>query len=186
MAVIIVGLARSVYIHRIWPYIWWFPCQKYRIHTVYIWFWPTLNNRHDAVWNTWPDSHSSVLCTHIGKGHSHLFKLKKGVGARAANWPCIDHFLLCSLPLSQRRLLQTHQCDWQCSWSILVESVFAEYAWRYQLLLCPSPLIQGRLLQTYQFDWQCSWSILVESVFAEYVEGIISFFVCYRWARGVF
>ena len=35
------GLARTVYIHRIWPYIWWFPCQKYRIHTVYIWFWPT-------------------------------------------------------------------------------------------------------------------------------------------------
>jgi len=37
-----VGLARTVYIHRIWPYIWWFPCQKYRICTVYIWFWPTL------------------------------------------------------------------------------------------------------------------------------------------------
>jgi hypothetical protein len=40
--VVCVGLARTVYIHRIWPYIWWFPCQKYRIHTVYIWFWPTL------------------------------------------------------------------------------------------------------------------------------------------------
>ena len=36
------GLARTVYIHRIWPYIWWFPWQKYRIYTVYIWFWPTL------------------------------------------------------------------------------------------------------------------------------------------------
>jgi hypothetical protein len=24
------------------PYIWWIPCQKYRICTVYIWFWPTL------------------------------------------------------------------------------------------------------------------------------------------------
>ena len=31
-----------IYAHRIWPYIWWFPCQKYRIYTVYIWFWPTL------------------------------------------------------------------------------------------------------------------------------------------------
>jgi len=29
------GLARAVYIHRIWPYIWWFPCQLYRIYTVY-------------------------------------------------------------------------------------------------------------------------------------------------------
>ena len=36
------GLARTVCIHRIWPYIWWFSCQKYRIYTVYIWFWPTL------------------------------------------------------------------------------------------------------------------------------------------------
>jgi hypothetical protein len=36
-----IGLARTVYIHRIWPYIWWIPCQIYRIHTVYIWFWPT-------------------------------------------------------------------------------------------------------------------------------------------------
>ena len=31
-----VGLANTVYIHRIWPYIRWFFCQKYRIHTVYI------------------------------------------------------------------------------------------------------------------------------------------------------
>ena len=36
------GLARTVYIHRIWPYIWWFPCLKYRMCTVYICFWPTL------------------------------------------------------------------------------------------------------------------------------------------------
>ena len=27
-----VGLARTVYIHRIWLYIWWFPCQKYRVY----------------------------------------------------------------------------------------------------------------------------------------------------------
>jgi len=29
-------LARTVYIHRIWPYIWWIPCKEYRLHTVYI------------------------------------------------------------------------------------------------------------------------------------------------------
>jgi len=40
-----VGWARTVYIHRIWPYIWWFFCQNYRIYTVYIWFWPTLQIR---------------------------------------------------------------------------------------------------------------------------------------------
>jgi len=36
------GLARTVYKHCIWPYIWRFSCQKYRIYTVYIWFWPTI------------------------------------------------------------------------------------------------------------------------------------------------
>jgi len=37
-----VGLTRTVCMHRIWPYIWWFPCQNYRVYTVYIWFWLTL------------------------------------------------------------------------------------------------------------------------------------------------
>ena len=27
---------------RVWPYIQWFSCQKYRIYTVHTWFWPTL------------------------------------------------------------------------------------------------------------------------------------------------
>ena len=30
------------YMHRIWPYFWWFSCQKKRIYTVYIGFRPTL------------------------------------------------------------------------------------------------------------------------------------------------
>jgi len=38
-----VGLARTIYTHRIWPYTWWDPCQEYRIYIVYMWFWPTLN-----------------------------------------------------------------------------------------------------------------------------------------------
>jgi hypothetical protein len=43
-----IGLVRIVCLHRIWPYIWWFPCQKYRTYTVfiYIWFWPTLRMNH--------------------------------------------------------------------------------------------------------------------------------------------
>jgi len=28
-----VGSARTVFIYHIWPYIWWFPCQKYLIYT---------------------------------------------------------------------------------------------------------------------------------------------------------
>ena len=30
------GLANAVFIQCTWPYIWWFPCQKYRIYTPYI------------------------------------------------------------------------------------------------------------------------------------------------------
>jgi len=48
-----VGLARTVYIHRIWPYIWWIPCQKYRIYSVYIWFWSTLMKRDLWVGESW-------------------------------------------------------------------------------------------------------------------------------------
>ena len=33
---IYIWLARPVYIHRVWPYIWWFPCQNYRIYTPYM------------------------------------------------------------------------------------------------------------------------------------------------------
>jgi len=40
------GLARIIYIHRIWTYIWWFPCQKYRICTVDKWLWATLAISH--------------------------------------------------------------------------------------------------------------------------------------------
>ena len=27
-------LAGAVHVRRVWPYVWWFPCQKYRIYTV--------------------------------------------------------------------------------------------------------------------------------------------------------
>jgi len=43
-----VGLARTVYFHRVWLYIWWVPCQKHCMYTVYIWFWPTLDVGNDA------------------------------------------------------------------------------------------------------------------------------------------
>ena len=32
---LVISLPTIPYIHRIWPYIWWFPCQKFRIYTVY-------------------------------------------------------------------------------------------------------------------------------------------------------
>jgi hypothetical protein len=47
------GLARTVLIRRIWPYIWWFSCQNYRIYTVYIWFWPTLCMIHGHACVAW-------------------------------------------------------------------------------------------------------------------------------------
>jgi hypothetical protein len=33
---VLLGLARIIYMHRIWPYIRWFCCQKYRMCTPYV------------------------------------------------------------------------------------------------------------------------------------------------------
>jgi len=38
----ILGLVKTVHIHRISAYAWWLPCQKYCSYTVNVWFWPTL------------------------------------------------------------------------------------------------------------------------------------------------
>ena len=57
---IYVKLARTVYIHRIWPYIWRFPCQKYCICTVYIGFWPTLYIR--SLWQGIHQTHGHIRC----------------------------------------------------------------------------------------------------------------------------
>ena len=45
-----IGLARTVSLHHMWPYIWWFPCQKLRIYTVHLYysflfFWPTQHKK---------------------------------------------------------------------------------------------------------------------------------------------
>jgi len=44
-----------VYTHHIWPYIWWFSCQKHRTYTVYIWFWAAIFNNipQNAQINAW-------------------------------------------------------------------------------------------------------------------------------------
>ena len=65
-----------IYIHRIWPYIWCFPCQKVPwMHRIYIWFWPTLDSGHadlkaddKAVRKAWPKSGSQPQKT-PGEGY---------------------------------------------------------------------------------------------------------------------
>jgi hypothetical protein len=39
------GLARIVFLHPIWPNIWWLPClpEISYIHCIYVWFWPALH-----------------------------------------------------------------------------------------------------------------------------------------------
>jgi hypothetical protein len=44
------GLARTISLHRLWSHIWYFPCRKYRIYTVYIlYLWFLANLMYD-VW----------------------------------------------------------------------------------------------------------------------------------------
>ena len=69
------GLAKTVLLmHRIWPYIWWIPCQRYRICTVYIWFWPTL-----VLFNKLDEGEASLLMICFKPGLS----LSR---AKAGNW----------------------------------------------------------------------------------------------------
>ena len=48
-----VGLDRTVCLHRIWPYVWWFPCQKYRTYTVYTYKCMVLANPILTRWKCW-------------------------------------------------------------------------------------------------------------------------------------
>jgi hypothetical protein len=70
-----------VFIYRIWPYIWWFPYKKYRIHTVYIWCWPTLH-----------------MCTEGSQATVHLHKQAQVMSTAtttdsphywASSWSCL-------------------------------------------------------------------------------------------------
>jgi hypothetical protein len=47
------GLARTVYTHRIWPYNWWIPCQK-NVYAPYIYIYMVLANPTDDACNAVP------------------------------------------------------------------------------------------------------------------------------------
>jgi hypothetical protein len=55
----LIKLARTVFMHRMWPYIWCLPCQRYCTRTVCVWFWPTLcvkyeqQNVQAVILNEW-------------------------------------------------------------------------------------------------------------------------------------
>ena len=75
-----------VYMHRIWPYIWWFPCQKHGIYTIYAWFWPTLHIRssmHSKIWS----------CVYSGHGHP-AWRWKSMSLYKASDTVRTRHFLL--------------------------------------------------------------------------------------------
>jgi len=77
-----VGLARTVNIHCIWPYIWLIPCKKYRICTVYIWFWPTLKLWNHSVCILWD------TCTEEGgRGDPFVSLYYKNVTCSFAHHP---------------------------------------------------------------------------------------------------
>ena len=64
-------LAKTIYLHRVWPYIWWFPCQKNRRYTVYIWFWPILHIFGDLpAKNT---VYTPYICIIYGSGQPYSF-----------------------------------------------------------------------------------------------------------------
>jgi len=96
-------LANPIYIHRIWPYNWWFPYQKYYIYTVYIWFWPTLHispywTSLKSVWNIPGCYHCNAKpkpeCSSCTPEPRSAASLQQRVGTPSvpyypACWPCL-------------------------------------------------------------------------------------------------
>jgi len=78
---ILVGLARTVYIHRIWPYIWWFflPKIPYIHHIYMVLANPKYLSSQPNQWQSPKICHSMVLCAaqclffaHFGREKAHF------------------------------------------------------------------------------------------------------------------
>jgi hypothetical protein len=94
-----VGLARTVYIHRIRPLIWWFPCQEYRVCTLFIWHWPTLQarlslhsqNKKKRINSTGSENHAPHYLrerSHFGAGYRMTPPPKKSLPSRSFRINC--------------------------------------------------------------------------------------------------
>ena len=72
-----IGLARTVYMHRLWLYyIRWFPCQNYRIYTVQIQFFE----------NECRQSMQSITCAPTWRFKSIQHKWRRRLSSPKMNW----------------------------------------------------------------------------------------------------
>ena len=57
------------------PCIWWNPCPKYRIYTVYIWFWPTLciHHSHHCIHAYAPNIKNTCACIQTRHHNMHAY-----------------------------------------------------------------------------------------------------------------
>jgi len=66
-----VGQSR-LYTHRIWPYVWWFPCQTYRIYYIHLIYLVMTNPRHAPVCCEWSGMclcvQSDLTCAYAAAG----------------------------------------------------------------------------------------------------------------------
>jgi len=84
-----VGLAKTVYMHNKWPYIWWFPCQKYRMYTIFI--------------------YSS------GQPYQHAFECSCGRLLLNCYWTATELLLNCNWTATELQL----NCNWIATESLL-------------------------------------------------------------------
>ena len=110
-----VGLARAVYIHRIWPYIWWSPCQNYRIYTVYIWIWPTLHTRILSC---------SVYIHGYDQPYSALHNASRACSTTGHTW-----FGYSTKKSGSRRWILGRSVRAAYLWSQIISGLFSSFFW---------------------------------------------------------
>jgi len=130
------GLARTAYVHRIRPYIWWFRCQKCRIYTLYT---LVLANPMYISWHTHPTERAVAelnitVCAAVSKllhWFTHTIELYY-----AALWYSARSFLIMQLfdtvhalsllcsSLAQCTLFPYYAALWYSARSFLIMQLF--------------------------------------------------------------
>ena len=130
-----VGSARTVYIHRIWPYIWWFPFQTHFVYNLYICM-VLAKPIHEAIW--W----EQIVCVpviHIRVWLSlHPTHEPSGGNSNICCWYCTFvadtvHLLLCI-------------CCWYCTF--VADTVAVARIFKMQLWACNNASMHEKVVVT--------------------------------------
>ena len=104
----LLGLARTVYTHRIWPYVWWFPCYKYHMYTVYTYKCMVLANPTNCTSCPFPAILSEGASSSLSTQRSILESGSASLQGEQASTPLLIHFLCRALSVPFWKVAAPH------------------------------------------------------------------------------